>query len=390
MNVIEKRTYVSLTEQAPYPLRIRDFDNSVSIFKVIKKKDMLLQFPYQSFEYVIRFLNDAAFDPDVEEIKLTQYRVAENSAVINSLISAARNGKNVTVFVELKARFDEENNFANAEKMRKAGIKIIYSLPGLKVHSKMILVLRKQQEWGFAKSYACMSTGNFNEKTAKLYSDLMIITRNSDVIEEIATLFDMLENGIMPATFNHILVSQFNMVDRVRFMINREIENVRLGKKGRIILKMNGIHDQQMIGMLYDASEEGVEIDLIVRGICCLVPNKSFSSNIKVTRIVDSYLEHSRVWYFYSDGDEDLFITSADWMKRNLNRRIETSFPVYDPEIKREIINGLMIQLSDNVKACWIDENLSNIYKKDGRFSNPVRAQRMIYENLKNNHHSLE
>ena len=377
----------TLTEPVIYPLRIRDFDNSVSIFKVVKKKDMLLQFPYQSFEYVIRFLNDAAFDPGVEEIKLTQYRVAENSDVINSLISAARNGKNVTVFVELKARFDEENNFANAEKMRKAGIKIIYSLPGLKVHSKMILVLRKQEEYGFSKSYACLSTGNFNEKTARLYSDLMIITQNNDIISEVATLFEILETGIRSASFRHILVSQFNMVDNVRAMVNREIDNVRAGKKGRIILKMNGIHDQQMIDMLYDASIAGVEIDLIVRGICCLVPNKSYSKNIKVTRIVDSYLEHSRVWYFYADGREDLYITSADWMKRNLNRRVETAFPVYDTEIKREIMNGLMIQISDNVKACWIDENMSNIYKKDGRFSNPVRAQRMIYENLKNNHH---
>ena len=276
----------------------------------------------------------------MEESKRTQYRVAENSDVINSLSSAARNGKNVTVFVELKARFDEENNFANAEKMRKAGIKIIYSLPGLKVHSKMILVLRKQEEYGFSKSYACLSTGNFNEKTARLYSDLMIITQNNDIISEVATLFEILETGIRSASFRHILVSQFNKVDNVRAMVNREIDNVRAGKKGRIILKMNGIHDQQMIDMLYDASIAGVEIDLIVRGICCLVPNKSYSKNIKVTRIVDSYLEHSRVWYFYADGREDLYITSADWMKRNLNRRVETAFPVYDTEIKREIKIG--------------------------------------------------
>ena len=187
----------------------------------------------------------------------------------------------------------------------------------------------------------------------------MIITQNNEIIKEIAVLFDMLENGIKEYSFKHIIVTQFNMIDEIKNKIDREIYNVKNGKKGRIILKMNGIHDQQMINMLYDASIAGVEIDLIVRGICCLIPNKSYSKNIRITRIVDSYLEHSRVWYFYALGKEELYITSADWMKRNLSRRIETAFPVLDRDIKTEIINGLMIQLSDNIKACWIDENLT-------------------------------
>ncbi len=378
-NPIGKR----LSYENPCPLRIRDFDNSRSVFKVIKKQDMLIHLPYQSFEYFIRFLNEAAFDPDVEEIKLTQYRVASNSDVINSLISASANGKRVTVFVEIKARFDEENNFVNAEKMRKAGIRIIYSLPGLKVHSKMALVLRKTESGNLDKSYACMSTGNFNEKTACQYSDLLILTNRIELITEMDILFDMLENGIRPYEFKHIMVSQFNMVDTLRSKFDVEIENARSGKRARIILKMNGLHDTQMINMIYDASEAGVEIDLIVRGICCLVPNQAYSSNVRITRIVDSYLEHSRVWYFYAGGCEELYITSADWMRRNLSRRIETAFPVLDNHVKSRIINGLMIQLSDNIKACSIDENLSNIYKVEGRFENPVRAQKLIYDILK-------
>ena len=242
-NPIEKM----LSYENPCPLRIRDFDNSRSVFKVIKKQDMLIHLPYQSFEYFIRFLNEAAFDPDVEEIKLTQYRVASNSDVINSLISASANGKRVTVFVEIKARFDEENNFVNAEKMRKAGIRIIYSLPGLKVHSKMALVLRKTESGNLDKSYACMSTGNFNEKTACQYSDLLILTNRIELITEMDILFDMLENGIEPYEFKHILVSQFNMVDALKDKFNREIENVKAGKKGRVILKMNGLHDPNML-----------------------------------------------------------------------------------------------------------------------------------------------
>lgn len=372
-----------LEQTIPSPMRVPFLDETGSVFKAVKKRDILLHFPYQSFDYLIRFLMEAAFDPKVDEIKITQYRVAENSAVINTLISAAQNGKKVTVFVELKARFDEENNMSTAERMEQAGIRIIYSIPGLKVHAKVAVILRKDSEDGSKRrDFAYLSTGNFNEKTARIYSDMALLTSNADLIKDINKVFAVLEGRLHEPTFHHLLVARFNMVPELTRMIHREIEHVKAGRKGRIILKMNGLHDQNMIDELYYASENGVEIDLIVRGICCLVPNQSYSANIRVTRLVDMFLEHSRIWYFYNDGQEDLFLTSADWMRRNLNRRIETAFPIWDPEIKQRILDILNIQLRDNVKACSLDEQLVNHFKRD---NNPVkvRAQLAIYEYLK-------
>ncbi|RHM12680.1 RNA degradosome polyphosphate kinase [Parabacteroides merdae] len=373
-----------LEQQVPSPMRVPFLDEMGSVFRAVKKRDILLHFPYQSFDYLIRFLMEAAFDPKVDEIKITQYRVAENSAVINTLISAAQNGKKVTVFVELKARFDEENNMSTAERMEQAGIRIIYSIPGLKVHAKVAVILRKDTEDGCKRrDFAYLSTGNFNEKTARIYSDMALLTSNAELITDINKVFAVLEGKLAGPTFRHLLVARFNMVPELTRMIHREIEHVKAGRKGRIVLKMNGLHDQNMINELYNASENGVEIDLIVRGICCLVPNRPFSANIRVTRIVDMFLEHSRIWYFYNDGEEDLFLTSADWMCRNLNRRIETAFPILNAEIKQCIIDILKIQLQDNVKACLIDEHLHNNFKRD---DNPVkvRAQLAIYEYLKN------
>ena len=373
-----------LEQQVPSPMRVPLLDEMGSVFRAVKKRDILLHFPYQSFDYLIRFLMEAAFDPKVDEIKITQYRVAENSAVINTLISAAQNGKKVTVFVELKARFDEENNMSTAERMEQAGIRIIYSIPGLKVHAKVAVILRKDTEDGCKRrDFAYLSTGNFNEKTARIYSDMALLTSNAELITDINKVFAVLEGKLAGPTFRHLLVARFNMVPELTRMIHREIEHVKAGRKGRIVLKMNGLHDQNMINELYNASENGVEIDLIVRGICCLVPNRPFSANIRVTRIVDMFLEHSRIWYFYNDGEEDLFLTSADWMRRNLNRRIETAFPILNAEIKQCIIDILKIQLQDNVKACLIDEHLYNNFKRD---DNPVkvRAQLAIYEYLKN------
>lgn len=374
----------ALTSAPPTPIRIPYLDEMKSVFRAVKSKDMLLHFPYQSFDYLIRFLMEAAFDPKVEELKITQYRVAENSAVINTLISAAQNGKKVTVFVELKARFDEANNLATAERMQNAGIKIIYSIPGLKVHAKVAVILRKGVNGMPAKRhYAYLSTGNFNEKTARVYSDMALLTSNPAIINDINQVFHVLEGHRENASFGHLLVAQFNMVPELLSKIEREITHVKEGHKGRIVLKMNGLHDQNMINALYNASENGVEIDLIVRGICCLVPNQPYSQNIKITRIVDMFLEHSRIWYFYNNGQEDLYLTSADWMRRNLTRRIETAFPILDKNIKQEIIDIINIQLKDNVKACMIDEELHNNFKHD---VNPVktRAQVAIYEYLKN------
>ena len=373
-----------LEQKIPTPMRVPYLDEKGSVFRAVKKKDILLHFPYQSFDYLIRFLMEAAFDPKVDEIKITQYRVAENSAVINTLVSAAQNGKKVTVFVELKARFDEENNMSTAERMEQAGIRIIYSIPGLKVHAKVAVIIRKDPDDGNKRrDFAYLSTGNFNEKTARVYSDMALLTCNDEIITDINKVFAVLEGKMAEPTFRHLLVARFNMVPELIRMIHREIEHVKLGRKGRIVLKMNGLHDQNMINELYHASENGVEIDLIVRGICCLVPGQPYSANIRITRIVDMFLEHSRIWYFYNDGKEDVYLTSADWMRRNLNRRIETAFPILVPEIKQEVLDILKIQMRDNVKACLIDEQLHNNFKHNEE-PVKVRSQLAIYEYLKN------
>ncbi|MDR3252700.1 MAG: polyphosphate kinase 1 [Tannerella sp.] len=368
----------ALEQAPPTPLRVPYLDRMQSMFQAIINHDVLLHFPYQSFDYLLRLLMEASFDPDVEDIKITQYRVADNSAVINSLVSAAKNGKKVTVFVELKARFDEENNVSTAEFMEAAGINIIYSIPGLKVHAKVAVILRR----GDNPDFAYLSTGNFNEKTARIYSDMALLTCDKDLVGDVNALFAFLELQGAAPEFRHLLVARFNLVGEIQRMIQREIDHARQGRRAYIILKMNGLHDKQMIDLLYEASEQGVEIDLIVRGICCLVPNRKFSSNIRITRIVDMFLEHSRVWYFYNDGLEEIYLTSADWMRRNLSRRIETAFPVLSPDIKREVIDILHIQLADNTKACIIDEHLNNVYKPHSE--PPVRAQAAIYEYIKN------
>ncbi|SCD21730.1 polyphosphate kinase [Proteiniphilum saccharofermentans] len=372
----------SLKQQLPQPLRIPELETNSSILRVLRKQDVLLHFPYQSFDYLLRFLLQAAFDPKVLEIKVTQYRVAENSAVINSLISAAKNGKKVTVFVELKARFDEMNNYLTSELMQQAGVKIIYSLPGLKVHAKLAYVRKRSNDPDDPiKGYAYLGTGNFNEKTARIYSDKGLLTSNKEFIKDIDEVFRVLEGKPYMRNFKHLLVTQFNMLPETHKMIEREIEHVKSGGIGHIILKMNSLEDKGMINALYRASEAGVKIDLIIRGICCLVPGQPFSKNITVTRIVDAYLEHARVWYFFNGGEEDIYLTSADWMQRNLHRRIEVAFPIYTESLKRQIIDILKIQLADNQSAAWIDENLQNVFKHNDQ--PPVRAQQAIYEYLK-------
>ncbi len=357
------------------PIHIPQLETN-DVFSVIRKRDVFLFYPYHTFNYFIKFLIQASYDPKVEEILVTQYRVAEDSEVINNLINAAKNGKKVTVFVELKARFDEENNLYTAKTMHQAGIRIIYSLPGLKVHAKVALVKEKS-----GQSYAYLSTGNFNEKTARVYSDMAIMTANKKLTREIILVFEVLEGRGKKVEFKNLLVAQFNLVPDLKMMIQREIEQVKAGRIGYILLKMNGLQDKEMIDELYRASLAGVRIDLIVRGICCLVPNQPYSKNIHVTRIVDQFLEHSRIWYFNNNGKDVLYLTSADWMKRNLYHRIETAFPVLDLKIKNSIIEILQIQLRDNQKACRIDENLNNIFKWND-LQKPVRAQGDIYNYL--------
>ena len=371
----------TLERKLPEPLRVAALDTGESIFQILRRQDVLLHFPYQSFDYLLNFLMQTTFDPDVEEIKITQYRVAENSAIINSLISAAQMGKKVTVFVELKARFDEEKNYHSAELMQQAGVKIIYSLPKLKVHAKLAYVrIRSNKPDEETRGFAYLGTGNFNEKTARIYSDMGLLTSNQGIIEDVDEVFNVLAGKPNERTFKHLLIAQFNMVTEVQKMIEQEITNVKNGGVGRIILKMNSIEEREMIDALYRASEAGVKIDLIIRGVCCLVPHQPYSRNITITRIVDAYLEHSRVWYFYNGGAEKVYLASADFMERNLRRRIEAAFPILSSSLKKQVIDFLNIQLTDNQSAVRVDEKMNNVFVQNQL--PPVRAQEAMYAYL--------
>lgn len=366
----------------PQPMKLTCLDERESIFSYVERRDLLLCYPYHSFEHFIHFLYEAVHDPTVREMMVTQYRVAENSAVIHTLIAAAQNGKKVTVFVELKARFDEENNLATAEMMKAAGIQVIFSIPKLKVHAKVALVLRRDANGHKLPGYAYISTGNFNEKTATLYADCGLFTCNPVLVNDLHNLFRTLRGKQNPV-FHRLLVARFNLIPELNKLIDREIELARSGKEGRIILKMNALQDPTMIERLYEASQAGVQIDLIVRGICCLIPGREFSRNIRVTRIVDTFLEHARIWYFGGGGRPKLFLGSPDWMRRNLYRRIEAVTPVLDRTLQRQLIDMLHIQLADRRKACWVDDRLCNVWKSPSPQHEQVRAQYAFYDYLK-------
>ncbi len=357
------------------------FEQYDSIFSAIDKHDILLHFPYHTYNYVLKFFNEAAIDPYVIEIKTTQYRVATNSAIVNALIAAAENGKDVTVYVELRARFDEASNIKFADKMKKAGIHIIAGIPGLKVHAKVALVTRKVSDK--EKSYVFTGTGNFNEKTAKQYADEGFFTSEKRIIKDIKKIFLYLETPLETFEFKNILVPRFNMIDVFKEKIDREIKNSKQGKKAHLILKMNGIGDKEMIDYLYQASSENVDIELIVRGICKLKPRMPYSKNIKITRIIDRYLEHSRIYAFYNSGEWEVYISSSDLLTRNLRRRVEMMVPIYDKELINEIIDILHIQLRDNTKAKFLDENINNIKKERKNNSKKYRAQVDTYTYLK-------
>jgi len=368
----------ALQKEALRPVKVPYLDNQTSLFKVIKEQDVLLQYPYHSYDYLIRFLMEASYDASVDEIMLTQYRVASDSAVVNSLISAAQNGKKVTVFVELKARFDEETNLHSAALMEKAGVKIIYSIPNLKVHAKVALVLRKSKNDKSKKSFAYLSTGNFNEKTARIYSDFGLFTSNEEIIRDLKKLFLFLNDTDYKPSFTQLLVAKFNLLPEMIKCIDDEIQAAKRGEEARIIVKMNSIQDPLMIEKLYEASMAGVKIDMIIRGICCLVPGEDFSRNITITRIVDSYLEHARVWYFHAQGKGLLYMGSPDWMKRNLYRRIETVFPILDENIKTFVMDYLELELKDNVKGTYISSQLEDIRKEP--VNDAVRSQYAMYD----------
>ncbi len=362
------------------PLRLKELEEVPSLLQEFRKNEYMLHFPYQTYSYFIKFLNEAASSPDVTEIKATQYRVASNSAVVNALINAAENGKKVTVFVELKARFDEEANLKYAQDMKKVGIKIIYSLPGLKVHSKVAMVLSKNPQ-GETEGTAFLATGNFNEKTARMYVDHGFFTSDKSIIDELVTLFDYFEDQSVTPDFKEILVPNFNMTETYKKLIDQEIKNVKKGYPGYILLKMNGLEDPIMIDELYKASKGGVKVDLIIRGACRLIPNKEFSQNIRVIRIIDRFLEHDRVFVFHNRGSEIMYAGSADWMRRNLYRRIECVFPIKNKKIKQEMMDLLKIQLNDTTNARLIGEDMKNIHiESKGK---PVRSQLAIYEYLR-------
>lgn len=367
-------------EQMP-PLKCKELSTGCSKFDVIKEKDVMINYPYQDYDYVLEFLQEAAADPHVESIQITLYRVAKDSRIINSLIEAVKNGKSVTVFVEVKARFDEESNLYNAEKLEGYGVKVLYSFPGLKVHCKICLV--KRMENRIPVYYAFLSTGNFNEKTAKIYCDIGFFTSRKEITIELEKIFDYLCQRSLYPEFENLLVAPFNLRESFTNLINNEIKNAGEGKNASIILKLNSIEDKKIIKKLYEASNAGVKIKIIVRGICCLIPGvKNMSENIKVVSIVDRFLEHSRIYIFYNNGDKRYFVSSADWMTRNLDRRIELAFPVLDESIKNELHDIITIQLKDNVKARKINRRQNNPYRKS-KSKKQTRAQYEIYKYLK-------
>lgn len=359
------------------PVHVAGSERLRYMFRKIAKKDRLLWYPYHSFDHFIQFLYEAVHDPRCTDIMITQYRVAEHSEVINTLIAAAQNGKRVTVFVELKARFDEENNLETAELMRKAGIHILFSIPGLKVHAKVALVLRRDAKGEMTKSYACISTGNFNEVTARAYADVALFTANKRIVKDLHQLFLYLQREVDKPVFDKLLVSRFNLTDRLNELIDFEIRQARAGKRAEIVLKMNAIQDHKMISRLYEASEAGVHITLIVRGICCLVTDEDFSRNITVLRIVDRYLEHTRIWYFLHGGEELLFLGSPDWMRRNLYKRIEAATPVLDKKLKKQIMDFLTLQRSSTDKTSRRGAELLPDTPEQG-----IRAQMDFYRYL--------
>lgn len=340
-----------LKEKPYYPATPKLFEDDEDIFSTIKQRDILLHHPYHSFSPVIEFIKQAARDPDVMAIKQTLYRVGPDSPIIKCLIEAAERGKQVAVLVELKARFDEENNIFWARELEKVGVHVVYGLVGLKTHAKMTLVVRK--EFDGVKRYVHMATGNYNAITAKLYTDLGLFTCDEDVCADVSDIFNYLTGYSKQKDYRKLIVAPVNMRNQMIEKIVREMENVKAGGTGKIIWKLNSLVDPTIISVLYEASTHGVKIDLIVRGICCLIPNvPGLSENINVTSIVGRFLEHSRVFYFYNNGNEEFYLSSADMMQRNLDRRVEISFPIEDKKLKNELMRTLIkISLKDNTKT---------------------------------------
>ena len=366
------------------PVTNRSFDPSNRLLEQIEKRDIIIHTPFESYDPVLRFFNEAAWHPEVTEISTTMYRVASNSRIAYALISAAKNGKNVAVFIELKARFDEANNLKWSKLLKDAGVRIIYSIPELKVHAKFAIV--KRQAAKKTTYLGLLATGNLNENTAKLYTDHILLTAHQGMLREMNELFRVLKSRSIESRkaglqFNNLLVAQFNLQQQFLQLIDNEIQQARAGKPAFIIIKMNNLEERTLISKLYEASTAGVHISLIVRSICCLVPGvQGMSERITVHRIVDRYLEHGRIFMFHNNGNIRLYLGSADWMNRNIYRRIEVCFPVYDEKIKREILSLISIQLQDNQQAVQLDQHLGNKRITSGE---AFASQQQIYRFIK-------
>jgi len=353
-----------------------------SILARIKKGDIMIHYPYQSFQHLIDLLREASMDPNVRAIKMTLYRVASKSSVVNALINAARNGKEVTVFLELQARFDEEANIFWSEKMQEEGVRVIQSIPGFKVHTKLLLIRRKEADKNVY--YCAISSGNFNETTAKVYSDSTLFTASKELSAEVNSVFHLFDSKYSVPRFKHLVVAPFSMRNFFSRLVSNEILNAKKGRKAWIILKLNSLVDEKTVKKLYEASQAGVKIQLIIRGICVLLPGvPGLSENIQAVSIVDRFLEHSRIFVFANDGDARYFISSADWMVRNFDYRIETACPVYDRGIQEELMNLLKIQLQDNSKARLLGEKTMNDYVDRPEGVEKVQSQLVTYNYFK-------
>ena len=362
------------------PLTHPTLERSPNLFQAVSDKDRLLHFPYQSYDYVVGLLEDAAADPDVDAIWISLYRVARDSAVVRALIEAARNGKQVSAFVEVQARFDEELNLEWAEQMERAGVRTLYGRKGIKIHAKLALIRRREGDAN--RLYAFLATGNFNEKTARIYSDHGLLTADERLTREVHRVFRILGGDEVEPEFEHLLVAPFHLRDRFNALIDAEIDEARAGRPSGITAKMNSLQDPGIIQRLYEAGAAGVPVQLVVRGICCIRPGvEGLSETIEGRSIVDRFLEHSRMYLFHAGGAEVLYLASADWMTRNLNRRGEVAFPIYDPDVRAELRHVLALQLADNTKARILDGDQSNRFAT-AEHGPPVRSQIDTYRYL--------
>ncbi|WP_447059387.1 polyphosphate kinase 1 [Vibrio alginolyticus] len=364
------------------PMKCADFEGYANSFDAIKAKDILLYYPYHTFDHISELVRQASFDPKVLSIKINIYRVAKDSRLMNSLIDAVHNGKNVTVVVELQARFDEEANIEWSKVLTEAGVHVIFGAPGLKIHSKLLMISRREGEEIIR--YAHIGTGNFHEKTARIYTDFSLLTADQEITNEVRNVFGYIENPYRPVKFNHLMVSPRNSRTQIYRLIDNEIANAKLGKKAALTIKVNNLVDKGIVNKLYGASTSGVKINMIIRGMCSLVPGiEGISDNIRIISIVDRFLEHPRVVITHNDGDPQVYISSADWMTRNIDHRIEVAVQVRDPRLKQRIIDITNIHFTDTVKARLIDKEMSNAYVPRGN-RKKVRSQIAIYDYLKN------